>query len=67
MTLEASELMCLFITEDATDEIVAGICGGEASTIHAINLLDMTKSIAVPTCDYHDGVMNGTVILREET
>ena len=65
--VEVSEYECVFIIGENTDDepIIDSICGDTATAIHAINLIDMETSIAVPTCEYHDGVMNGTVILRD--
>ena len=65
--VKASEFECAFILGENTDDepIIAAICGETATAIHSINLVDMKQPIAVPTCEYHDGVMNGTVILRE--
>lgn len=64
-TIDASELTCMFITNEDAEEVTVGVCGDEATAIHSIRLIDVQDSIAIPTCEFHDGVMTGTVILRE--
>jgi len=58
-------LNCMFILWADKDSIVpTSICGDKAISLHVINLKDLGNVIGVPTCEHHDQVMNGTVLLH---